>query len=119
MVTRDLGKSLSGSVAGFCQTWEYLWWDLCRGGLWKLCGNTLGRSIFLLIRGRAGADCAVRSGQRVSRFLQGLGESLYDYFVSLESIAAVIFSLIAPAPLKMAKFVAGKLWKWLKILLGD
>jgi len=52
-------------------------------------------------------------------FLQGLGESLYDYFVSFESIAAVIFSLIAPAPLRMAKFVTGKLWKWLKILLGD
>jgi len=52
-------------------------------------------------------------------FVQGIGEALYDYVVSLKTIALAAFGLIAPAPLRMAKFVAGKLWKWLKILLED
>lgn len=50
-------------------------------------------------------------------FLQSIGEALYDYFVSWKYVALATFGLIAPAPLKMAKFVATKLWKWLKILL--
>jgi len=52
-------------------------------------------------------------------FLQSLSEMLYNYFVNWKSAASAAFGLIAPAPLKMAKFVANKLWRWLKILFGD
>lgn len=49
-------------------------------------------------------------------FLQGIGDMLFDYFVSFKSVACAIFSLIAPAPLRMAKFVANKLWKWFNVI---
>lgn len=52
---------------------------------------------------------------RVS-FLQAIGDSLYNFFVSWKYAANVVFSLIAPAPLKMAKFVTNQLWKWFKRL---
>lgn len=54
---------------------------------------------------------------RVS-FLQSLGDSLYDFFIGWKFAVNAIFGLIAPAPLKMARFVANKLWKWLKIVLS-
>lgn len=53
---------------------------------------------------------------RVS-FLQAIGDSLYNFFVSWKFALNAIFGLIAPAPLKMAKFVTNKLWKWLKVML--
>jgi hypothetical protein len=52
-------------------------------------------------------------------FLQSIGDSLYSYFVSWKFAVNATFGLIAPAPLRMAKFVANKLWKWLKIVLSD
>jgi len=51
-------------------------------------------------------------------FLQAISGSLYDFFVSWKYALSAIFGLIAPAPLRMAKFVANKLWKWLKIVLS-
>lgn len=55
---------------------------------------------------------------RVS-FLQAIGDSLYSFFVSWKFAANVIFSLIAPAPLRMAKGVSNQLWKWFKRLYCD
>jgi len=50
-------------------------------------------------------------------FLQAVGDSLVNFFVSWKFPLNAIFRLIAPAPLKMARFVANKLWRWLKIVL--
>jgi hypothetical protein len=50
-------------------------------------------------------------------FLQAIGDSLYNYFVSWKFAVNATFGLIAPAPLRMAKFVANKFWKWLKVVL--
>jgi len=52
-------------------------------------------------------------------FLQAIGDSLYNFFVSWGFALNATFSLIAPAPLKMAKFVANKLWKWYKRLYRE
>jgi len=52
-------------------------------------------------------------------FLVAISDSLCDFFVSWKYVLSATFGLLAPAPLKMAKFVANKLWKWLKILLQD
>lgn len=51
-------------------------------------------------------------------FLTSLGVSLYNFFVSWKSIEGAIFRVIVPAPLRTARFVANKLWKWLKIIFG-
>jgi len=49
-------------------------------------------------------------------FVQSIGDMLANYFVSYKWLVCAIFRLIAPAPLRTAKFVANKLWKWVKIL---
>jgi hypothetical protein len=59
--------------------------------------------------------CRSSGPARIS-FLQAIGGSLYDYFVGSKFVLSAIFGLIAPAPLRMAKFVANKLWKWLRII---
>jgi len=49
-------------------------------------------------------------------FVQAIGDALYEFFVTWKFAVNTIFGLIAPSPLRMAKFVSNKLWKWVKIL---
>lgn len=67
-----------------------------------------------------GRACWCRSCRSIGparhSFVQRLGGEWWAYLVKMP--IHVIKSLVVPAPLRMAWFVANKLWKWLNIIYG-
>lgn len=103
-ILSDLGISLVGPLPFRCLEimWEYFGEEHFSGH-GRACWCRLCRSV----------------GPARFTFVQAIGDSVLQFFVNWKTIPSVIFGIIAPAPLRTAKFVANKLWKWLKILFDE